>query len=77
MSHTWRDVILYSLIFWNIILLSPGLPNMTLVKSHLERSRQFPLDIVIQSWQSSHTQLSVLLNIIVPHAHRWCTLNVC
>ena len=40
------------------------------------RSRQSPLDITIQSWQSSRAQLSTLLDVVVPHTHRWRTLDV-
>ena len=75
-SRTWRDVILHSPIFWHTIDLSPGRANMSLVKSHVSRSRQSPLDITIQSWQNSRVQLCALLDVVVPHAHRWRTLDV-
>ncbi|KAL4072393.1 hypothetical protein V8B97DRAFT_360983 [Scleroderma yunnanense] len=75
-SRTWRDVILYSPTFWNNIDLIPGRANMSLVKAHVARSRQCPLDITIQSWQNSHAQLSALLDVIIPHVHRWRTLDI-
>jgi len=75
-SRTWRDVILYSPTFWTNIDITPGRANMSLVKAHTARSRQCLLDITIQSWQNSRPQLSALLDVIIPHAHRWRTLDI-
>lgn len=75
-SPTWRDVILFSPTFWTTIDITPGRANMPLLRAHAARSRQCPLDITIQSWQNSRPQLSALLDVIIPHAHRWRTLDI-
>jgi len=49
---------------------------MSLVRVHAARSRKCLLDITIQSWQNSRPQLSALLDVIMPHAHRLRTLNI-
>ena len=48
---------------------------MSLVKTRVTRSRQYPLDITIRFW-GENAPLAPLLDIVVPHVHRWRTLDM-
>ena len=74
-SRAWRSVILDSPKFWSRIDLNPR-ARMSLVKASLERSCSSPLQIAIGSWHVDAPGLSTLVDAVVPHVHRWRTLEI-
>ena len=74
-SRAWRGIILSFPNFWSNIDLHPSWPNMSLLRCHVARSRQYPLRISIQSW-STPAELSSFIDVIVPYIHRWRTLDI-
>ena len=73
-SSAWRNIIFNSPKFWNHIDFDPR-ADMSFVKEHVERSCQYPLDIAIR-YMDADSQLSTLMDVIVPHVHRWRTLEI-
>ena len=73
-SRVWRDVILRCPTLWNNIVINRS-TNESLVRAHVTRSAQYPLDITIHYW-AEFVRLYVLLDILIPHAHRWRTLCI-
>ncbi|KAG6333223.1 hypothetical protein ID866_5868 [Astraeus odoratus] len=74
-SRKWRQIINNYPKFWTNIKVTPKL-GMICVKTHIERSQQRPLNIIIRNWIHSSTELPALLDVIVPHIHRWRTLDI-
>ncbi|KAL4066476.1 hypothetical protein V8B97DRAFT_1874498 [Scleroderma yunnanense] len=76
-SRHWRDVILDNPIFWttiNLLTLSTSA-----IKTHLERSGDSPLDIVIEANgppASIYDKLIPRMHIVTPHIRRWRALDV-
>ena len=77
-SRAWRDLILNSAKFWSRIDLSPTRPNLnlSLLRGHVERWARSPLDIFVYHWGEDLARLSTFIDVIVPHAHCWRTLEV-
>ena len=73
-SRTWRDIILDSPKFWSNIHVD-GSTKVSFVRTCTARSCQYPLDIVIKLWERK-PQFSALIDDIVPHVHRWRTLEI-
>jgi len=76
-SRRWRDVILNSPILWTIINI-PRL-NASGINAHLKRSGESLLNIVItvnEQGQLDSDKLTPYLDIVMPYAHRWCSLHV-
>ena len=73
-SRTWRDIILNSPKFWNHIILD-FYATIPFVKEHVERSCQYPLDIAIR-FCDTDGRLNTLMDVIIPHVHRWRTLEM-
>jgi len=72
----WRDVILQTPCFWSTIYVASDVSS---INTHLERSRESLLDIVIQCAPfSPPKQLELLpgLDIVMACAHRWRSLLV-
>ena len=73
-SRAWRNIILNSPKFWSNIHLD-CYAKVPFVRACAARSRQHPLYIVIDFWQEG-AQFSTLIDVIVPHVHRWRTLDI-
>ena len=70
----WRDIIVNTPSFWTFVQLAPTWPK-ALVKVHLERSRQCPLDLVFSGFQPRF-ESTTLLDIVMPTTHRWRSLTI-
>ena len=70
----WRDIIINTPSFWTLIRVAPTW-RKALVKVHLERSRQCPLDLVFAGFRSK-IKFNALLNIVMPTTHRWHSLVI-
>jgi len=70
----WRDIIFNTPLFWTLIRVAPTW-RKALVKVHLERSRQCPLDLVFAGFRSE-TEFNTFLNIVMPTTHRWRSLAI-
>ncbi|KAL4072023.1 hypothetical protein J3A83DRAFT_4238138 [Scleroderma citrinum] len=76
-SPLWRDVILDNPIFWTTIDL--GTLSIPTIKMHLKRSGKSLLDIVMNvdvSLTSVYDTLCTRMRVVLPHVHRWRTLDV-
>lgn len=71
-SRAWRDIILSFPMFWSNI---SSLTNLSFLRTRVARSRQYPLTITIEAWRTP-AELSSFLDVIVPHAYRWRTLDI-
>lgn len=76
-SRRWRDAILHSPNFWTTIAIHPSW-STSLVKTHVKRSRECPLDIRISNWTSEHafSTFSNLLGVVVTCGYRWRNLVI-
>lgn len=76
-SRHWRDVILNCPAFWTTIELYPG-RTPPFIKAHVERSRNYLVDINIHHWFSGEEFIVFpkLLDAIIPCAHRWRSFTV-
>ena len=73
-SRYWRDTIRNSPNFWSSIHLHSS-TNMSLVKTHVTRSNQYPLDVSIEFWVDDD-QITTYIDSIISHVHRWRTLKI-
>jgi len=75
-SCRWRDIILHSPSLWSTINVT--WLNRSSIKTHLKRSREAPLNIVIDGgsprWMPA-PKLIALLDIVMSCAYRWHTLE--
>ena len=75
-SCRWRDIILHSPSLWSTINVT--WLNRSLIKTHLKRSREAPLNVVIDGgsprWMPA-PKLTALLDIVMSCAYRWHTLE--
>ena len=74
-SRPWRDAIIGCPTLWNNVSITRWVRE-SLVKTQVERSAQGPLDITINYWEPSPYFTSIL-DIVVPHVHRWRALRIC
>ena len=70
----WRDVIVNTPSFWTFVQLAPTW-RKALVKAHLKRSRQCPLDLVFDCFYS-RSRFIEFLSIVVPTTRRWRSLTI-
>ena len=75
-SRAWKHIILNSTKFWGHIHLLPR-QKMSLVKERVARSCRSPLDISISLWEANDVELSSFIDVVVPHVHRWRSLDIC
>ena len=73
-SRGWRHIILNTPQFWRYIDLNSR-TNVSLVRAHVERSLEYPLDIAIKFLETT-ARLSTFIDVLLPHAHRWRTLEI-
>lgn len=71
-SRRWRDTILNFPNLWTTIVLNPSW-SASLVMAHVDRSREYPLDIIISDWLSINQLQSLqdLLGLVVTCGYRW------
>ena len=86
--HHWRNVALSTPSLWTTIDVAPeSRPPYLSVSTLLERSKGLPIDIYIdceppdsedstESLGPSLTDLTFLYNLLIPHIHRWRTIEV-
>ena len=76
-SRLWRDIILHDPLLWSLIEFS-GATDFESIKTHLARSNNVPLDIVIRVNDCSDAGSTMLSNleIVASHSHRWQSLLV-
>ncbi|KAI6012215.1 hypothetical protein EDC04DRAFT_739318 [Pisolithus marmoratus] len=75
-SRHWRDVILDDPNFWTTIDIIGG-QSLGGVREQLRRSREAPLDIVIEDESSrAHRTIRKGLDLLVPYANRWRSLSI-
>ena len=70
----WRDIIANTPSFWSLVRLAPTW-GKALVKVHLKRSGQCPLDLVFAGFRS-RVKFIALLDIVMPTTHRWRSLSI-
>ena len=74
-SRRWRDIVLNTPKFWTTIDVDPTLPSPV---THLERSRDAPLDVIIRWSRPNHGDHIELflqnLSCLIPSVHRWRSL---
>ena len=77
-SRRWRDIILDNPIFWTTITLTTL--DHSAIRTHLKRSGNLFLDIVIKVEETPSgifdTLQYIRLPIVMPHVHRWRSLEV-
>ena len=72
----WRDTILETPAFWTNIWLTPH-QKKSIVKAHVERSHQLPLDITIFGFTPGRNpSFPALLKIVESTMHRWRSLTL-
>ena len=75
--YHWREIILNTPKFWSFIRLDW---SKSLVEAHVKRSCQCPLDIVLDGshhlLRMATSDIDVVLNVLIPTAHRWNTLTI-
>ncbi|KAL4076436.1 hypothetical protein V8B97DRAFT_1921794 [Scleroderma yunnanense] len=77
-SRRWRHLILDMPTFWRFIPLGPKWER-SLVKTHIQRSRECPLDIVLRTSFPCSMQVDdffAVLEIVVPTAYRWRSFTI-
>lgn len=75
-SRHWRDTILDQPNFWSTIEID-GRGSSSHVQGHLEKSREAPLDIIIQGdWFNANDTIREGLDLLVPYANRWQSLFI-
>jgi len=74
-SRRWRDVILRSPVLWTTIKVTPAWGD-SLMKTHITRSSQSPLDVDFCYWTAGKDMLIAMLDLLVPCAHRWRSLII-
>lgn len=76
-SRLWRDAIFTFPNLWTTVAIDP-LWSISLVMSHVERSGECPLDIIIRNWTdySSSSLLKDVLGVVVTCGYRWRSLVI-
>ena len=76
----WRDIIVNTPHLWTFIELSPQWSIRSLLKAHVERSQECPLDIVCQGFRFEEEKTDgydeALMDIMMPTVHRWRSLAI-
>lgn len=77
-SRRWQRIILHTPSFWSVLHLSPSQTPNDILQSldiHLERSKQYPLEIRLRCyWHPKLTK--AVFERIIPHSHRWKRLSI-
>lgn len=74
-SRKWREIVLRTPSFWSVLQLSPSNDILIYIDTHLERSKQYPLDICMRCyWRPKITK--AIFDRITPHSERWRRLVI-
>ncbi|KAJ7636778.1 hypothetical protein FB45DRAFT_788848 [Roridomyces roridus] len=69
----WRDVVLANPYLWSYIDAGPR--RISMIETQLARSAEVPVHISGNWWNVRDADEAALLNLLLPHSHRWETFS--
>ncbi|KAJ7610219.1 hypothetical protein FB45DRAFT_1122198 [Roridomyces roridus] len=71
--RSWREMVLASPILWSYINVAPR--RISMIETQLARSADVPLHISGNWWNAGDADETALLDLLLPHSHRWATFS--